>query len=122
MAALARGDPMAAARAASSNQLGVLEYCRSQGDVGSDAITAQLRVIAQLPGADADQAAEALGTTGTISANGTNLTLASLASRHNTTIAAPCKQMASTVTQAAQSMPAGAISTMRSGMPTMPAM
>lgn len=128
--AWAQADQMAMARAMTSNQLGVLEYCQSQGYADAASVAAERASIARLPpGGDAksETAAEALGRSGSMSMNGNPMTLTSMASGHNTTVAAMCQQMASSAKQAAAAfsqggatmqMPAGMPS--MSGMPSMP--
>jgi hypothetical protein len=113
-AAIAQSDPMATLHAAAANQLGVLEYCHARGDTDSAAIDAQRSVMAKLPPAPegSTDAAETTGKQGTISINGAVMSLASVASDHNTTVPALCKQMADTVVQSAKSM---------AGMMAMPA-
>jgi hypothetical protein len=112
------------ARSASANQLGILEYCQSQGDVGGDAIDAQHTVMSRLPAGPAGSmdAPEALGKQGTFSFNGTNTPMDSLAASHNTTVAALCKQMGDGIIQAVKSMPAAGAPSMSPAMPAMPAM
>jgi len=124
VAAMAQSDPMATARSMAANQLGLLEYCQSQGDVGPDAVAAQHGLMARLPvGAPGSMdAPEALGKQGMFSANGTNTPLASLATGHNTTVSALCGQMGSSVIQVAKSMPAAAGPSMTPNMPPMPSM
>ncbi len=119
--AFAQTDLMAMARVAAANQLGVLEYCQGRGDVGADAVSVQRDAIARLPASSVPtDAAEALGREGTLSApNGTHITLADMASTHNTTITALCKQMGSSAQQAG-AYPQGA--TTPGTMPAMPQM
>ncbi len=123
--ALAQGGPMAMSRAASANQLGVLEYCQQQGYVDPAAVTAQRSVNARLPPAPTDaaatDAAEALGRQGTISANSNTVTLADMATRSSTTVDALCKRMASSVIQTATMFQSG-MPSLPAGMPSMPAM
>lgn len=124
--AWAQTDPMASAREAAANQVGVMEYCQKEGYADADAVTAQRGVYAQLPpapaGAPSTDAAQALGRTGTLSANGTTTTLASLASSRSTSVSALCGQMVDSARQAASlrrsmgAMPGTAMP----GMPTMP--
>ena len=110
--ALAQTDMMGMARQMAANQLGVLEYCQAKGYTDQSAITAQKGVIGQLPvSTDSTLALENTGKQGTISANGTSVTIASMAKSHNTTEAALCQQMAQNTTQMAA---------MRKNMGTMP--
>ena len=118
----AQTDTAAMAHTASANQLGILEYCQSQGDVGPDAVSAEKNVISHLPASSAPtSAAESLGKQGTLAApNGTSMTLASMASAHNTTVSALCKQMGSSTTQAAAAYQQNGAAA--GGMPSMPSM
>lgn len=121
-----QGDPMAASRIASANQLGVLEYCQSKGYVDQAPIAAQKSLIARLPaspGAAPTDAAEATGRQGMLSNNGAGVSLSDMASRGNTTVDSLCKQMGDGVKQTAamfQSSGMPAMPTMPGGMPTMP--
>ena len=119
--ALAQTDFVGMARVAAANQLGVLEYCQGRGDVGADAVGVQRGAIARLPASSVPtDAAEALGREGTLSApNGARITLADMASTHNTTIAALCKQMGSSAQQAG-AYPQGAMAP--GTMPAIPQM
>ena len=117
--ALAQVDQMAAAHAAAANQLGVLEYCQSQGAVGADAVAAEQSSIGRLPASSANtDAAEALGKQGTISVNGNSMTLAGIATNRNTTVAAICKQMGDAAIQTAAAFAGGGAT----GMPAMHSM
>ena len=125
--AVAQGDPMAMARAASANQLGVLEYCRDQGHTDAAAVAAMRSTAARLPPAPstaATDAAEATGRQGSIVANGTTTTLASFADTTHTTVPALCKQLADgamrSATAQAGGMGIGGMPAMPGGMPTMP--
>ena len=116
-AARAQTDLFAPARQAAANQLGVMEFCQAQGHADAPAVTAQRDAIGRLPpappGAPPTDAAEALGREGTLSANGAQTTLASLASSHNTTVAALCEQMAASAKQM------GAATSSATGMPSL---
>ncbi len=123
--ALAQGDPMVMARAASANQLGVLEYCQAQGHTDAAAVAAMRSTAARLPPAPstaATDAAEAAGRQGSIVANGTTTTLAGFADTTHTTVPALCKQLADGAVRsaAAQASGVGAMPAMPGGMPTMP--
>ena len=128
--ALAQGDPMAMARAASANQLGVLEYCQAQGHVDASAVAAMRSATARLPPAPstaATDAAEVAGRQGSIVANGTTTTLASFADTAHTTVPALCKQLADGATRSAAAQAGGmgatpAMPAMPGGMPAMPSM
>ena len=126
--ALGQTDQIGMARQASANQLGILEYCQAQGYTDTSAVTAQKSAIAQLPpSTESTLASEATGKQGTILANGTSTTLASMARSHNTTEPALCKQMAeNTIRMAAMRQNMGTMPMMpggapgANGMPTMP--
>ena len=121
--ASAQPDQMAMAHQMAANQLGVLEYCQKQGYTDTAATDAQRTVMARLPASDpavSTEAAEASGRQGTLVANGNSYTLASMASTHNTTESALCKQMAGNVMQVASMQRGGMGMSMK--MPPMPAM
>ena len=119
--ALAQADMTAMARNSAANELGILEYCQSNGQIDGTAVVAQKTVIARLPAGGPTDAAESLGKEGTIlGANGNNVALASMASKGNTTEKALCAQMASSVKQAVASNPAMSMPAMPGGMPSMP--
>ncbi len=100
--ALAQSDMMGMARQSAANQLGVLEYCQAKGYTDKTAVSAQKESIAQLPvSTESTLASENTGKQGTISANGTSLTLASAAKTHHTTEAALCQQLAQSTEQGA---------------------
>ena len=103
VSAWAQTDPMAMGRMAAANQLGVLQYCQSQGAVGPDAVSAEREVMARMPASNVStDSAEAQGKQGTlVGPSGQQITLASLASTHNTTISSLCQQMGSSTLQAA---------------------
>ncbi len=126
--ASAQTDQMASAHQAAANQLGILEYCHKQGYTDEGGVAAQKTVMSRLPASGpgvSTEAAEASGRQGTLVANGNSYTMASMASAHNTTEAALCKQMAANVVQVA-SMQQGSMGTtmhmpaMSGGMPQMP--
>ena len=118
----AQSDAFAAAHVASANQLGILEYCQSRGDVGDDAVSAQKSAMTHLPASTiSTDAAENLGKQGTLSApNGASMTLASIASTHNTTVSALCKQMGGSAIQSAATY--AQVGRQTGGMPSMSAM
>ena len=125
--ALAQGDPYAAAHAAAANQLGVMEYCQTRGDVGPDAVAAQRDALARLPpSAGSNAADEALGKQGTLAApNGARTTVANMASSQNTTVSALCKQMGNSAVQSAAVLRQNGVAQGGSAMPggmTMPTM
>ncbi len=99
---LAQGDQMAMICQAAANQLGVLEYCKDQGAVDDAPVTAQHAVMAQLPaGTESTDADENLGKQGTLSVNGTTITLAKAATSRGITVADLCKQIGNSVVQGA---------------------
>ncbi len=125
VSALAQGDQMHMLYLAAANQLGVIEYCQSQGFVDSATVDAQKKIQTALPAATDTTGiddAESVGKQGTILANGNKVTLAQAASSKGTTIQAICGQIGSTVKMAANNMqnmpttPGG--TSMPSGMPT----
>jgi hypothetical protein len=122
--ALAQSDQFAMAHAAAANQLGVLEYCQTRGDVGADAVAAQRASIAHLPPSTTPtDAAEALGKQGTLAApNGAQTPLESVANAHGTTVSSLCKQMGSATLQSAAAMQQNGMSFGGTAMPKMPAM
>ena len=117
--ALAQTDQIAMARNVAANQLGLLQYCQGQGDVDANAVEAERSVIGHMPSSRAPtDAAEALGRKGTLSANGTTMTLASMAGSRNTTVSALCKQMGSSAVQTASAYQQN--SAAMGGMPPLP--
>ena len=132
--ALAQTDTTTMLRNTAANQLGILEYCQDQGAIDGSAITAQKQVMTRLPAGAPTDAAEATGRAGSLaSPNGTDMTLASMATKGDTTVPALCQKMADSVKQAVVNNPAmsltpGVMPTMPGGthsmptMPTMPAM
>ena len=120
-AAWAQTDAASMAHLAAANQLGVLEYCQSQGAIDGTPIASEKTIMTHLPASSvATTDAEATGKSGTLLApNGAQTSLSQLASTHSTTISALCKQMGSSVQQsaAAFSQNGGGMT-----MPTMPSM
>ena len=120
-------DPMAAARAMAANQLGVMEYCQSQGHVDAAAMEAQRKIYGQLPPGPGDtNQPEALGRQGIMSMNGTDTSLADFATRGHSTVATICQQMGASALQSAAMMSGmtgmpgvGGMPSMPGGMPTM---
>ncbi|APH58120.1 Hypothetical protein GbCGDNIH6_2282 [Granulibacter bethesdensis] len=86
---------MKAVRLAAANQLGVLEYCQSRGDISAETLDIQRKIIAMLPPpADAGEAAaEQTGKGGTVSMGGQTISIEDAAKRQQTTPTALCKQM-----------------------------
>lgn len=101
-------DPDMAVSAA-RNQLGVLEYCQSEGHIDGAAVETQTELLAMMPAAtdeDAAQAAYAKGQEGTVSAMGVEQSLADAAAQQGADEAALCDQLASLVVQAGEQVPA----------------
>jgi hypothetical protein len=118
-------DPTQMAHLAASNQLGVLEYCQSNGWTDQAAVDAQKKSIAALPATtdtSGAAAAEATGKQGTFLTNGNQITLAQMASAKTTSVAAICKQFGNAERSAAASMPSmpGGMPSIPGGMPSMP--
>ena len=132
-----QADQMRMAHLSMANQVGVMEYCMSKGWADQAALDAQKKAVAQLPPAT-DQSglseAEATGRKGEMLANGSTITMASMAQRGNTTEQDLCTRMASSAKMVAAqqsampafpAMPGGmAMPTLPPGMkmPSMPAM
>ena len=122
-AAFAQTDMNAMLRNSAANQLGILEYCQSQGHTDGTAVAAQRTVMSRLPAGGPTDAAEALGKQGTLlGANNNNYPMSAMASKGNTTEAALCTQMAGNVKQAVANNPAMSMPAAPGGMPAMPAM
>ena len=117
--AVAQTDQVAMMHTVAANQLGLLQYCQGQGEVDASAVEAERGMIGRMPPSAAPtDAAEALGRKGTLSANGTTMTLASMASSHNTTVSALCKQMGSSAVQASSAYQQNGAA--MNGMPSLP--
>lgn len=100
-------DPDAAA-AAAKNQLGILEYCQTEGHIEGTAVEIQTKMLEMVPAAQNQEtvdAAYAKGKEGTVSAMGVEQTLADAATAQKTDVKALCGQLASLVEQAAAQMP-----------------
>lgn len=99
-------DP-AAAYASARNQLGVLNYCKEKGWIAGDSIAVQEKMIGLMPAGDtaAGDAAEAKGKSGTVSAMGTEMTLADGAQKQSTTEEALCKQMETMLKELGSQLP-----------------
>lgn len=94
--------------AAAKNQLGVLEYCQTEGHIDGTAIETQTKIMAMFPAAQDEAAVEASyekGKTGTVSAMGVEQSLADAAKAQSADEAALCKQIAQAVEQAAAQLP-----------------
>lgn len=96
------------AAAAAKNQLGVLEYCQTAGHIDGKSVEIQTKMIALIPPAtDAAKvdAAYEKGKAGSVSAMGTEQSLADAATAQSTDEAALCKQLAAMVEQAGAQLP-----------------
>ena len=137
ISAHAQTDPMRMAYLSSSNQLGVMEYCQSKGWADQSAMDAQKKAAANLPPTTDKTGlseAEATGRKGELLNNGAPMSLATMATKSNTTEQDLCTRMASSAKMVAAqqasmpkfpSMPNGAaMPTLPPGMtmPTMPGM
>jgi hypothetical protein len=124
--ALAQTDMNMMARNAAANELGVLEFCHSNGSIDDSAIAAQKQVVARMPAGGPTDAAEEAGKNGDLlSPNGTKTSISEMADKGSTTVAAMCIQMATNVRAAvannpAMSMTPGQMPAMPGGMPTLP--
>ena len=120
--ALAQTDTATMAQVAAANQLGVLEYCQTQGFVDAATVSAEKDVIARMPASPASTGdAEALGKQGTLAApSGSQTSIASLASAQHTTVSALCGQVGSGAVQSAAMLKQNGVAA--GGMPTMSAM
>ena len=92
---------------AGRNQLGVLEFCRAQGSVGTDVVDLQRKALGLLPPVQVDGLAdaEALGKRGVVSVAGSQTELAVAAKSRGTTVDAMCKKMADLLQSQAASLP-----------------
>lgn len=102
--AMGPDDAIAAAR----NQLGVLEYCQSNGHIDGTAVATQSKILGMMPpptDAAKIEAAYEKGKAGTVSALGVEQTLAATATAQSTDEAALCTQMAAMLEQAAAQLP-----------------
>ncbi|MFV0296674.1 MAG: pore-forming ESAT-6 family protein [Hyphomicrobiaceae bacterium] len=105
--AQAAPDPDMAVSAA-RNQLGVLEYCQTEGHIDGAAVEIQGKMIGMLPAAtdeDAAVAAYEKGKEGTVSAMGVEQSLADAATAQGVDEAALCGQLAQLVEQAGAQLP-----------------
>lgn len=92
---------------AAYNQLGVLQFCQGKGFIGPETIALQQKMIGMLPSSSSDgvAAAEATGKTGVVSFGGTQTSLEDAAKSQNSTVAALCGTMATSLAEAAKSIP-----------------
>lgn len=96
--------------ASARNQLGVLEYCQTAGFVDGTPIDVQNRMLELIPAPEntaAADAAYAKGKEGTVSAMGTEQTLADVATAQSATEESLCKQIGELVAQAGSQLPPG---------------
>ncbi|WP_136682854.1 pore-forming ESAT-6 family protein [Falsirhodobacter xinxiangensis] len=96
--------------ASARNQLGVLEYCQQAGFVGDEPISVQNRMLELIPAPGDTSAADAAyekGKAGTVSAMGTEQSLADVASAQSSSEEALCKQIGELVAQAGSQLPPG---------------
>jgi len=94
--------------AAARNQLGILEYCQTNGHIDDAAIATQTRILEMMPPVTDEAMVEAAyekGTAGTVSAMGMEQTLAAAATAQNSDEATLCMQMATMLEQAAAQLP-----------------
>ena len=124
--ALGQTDQMHMAHLSMANQVGVMEYCMSNGWADQAALDAQKKAVAQLPPAT-DQTglsqAEATGRKGELLNNGSTMSMASMAQKGSTTEQDLCTRMASSAkTVAAQQAAMPAFPAMPGGMamPSLP--
>ncbi|WBU64022.1 pore-forming ESAT-6 family protein [Paracoccus aerodenitrificans] len=100
-------DPDMAVSAA-RNQLGVLEYCQTEGHIDGAAVDTQAKLLTLMPKATDEASAQMAyekGQQGTVSAMGVEQSLADAAARQGTDEAALCTQLASLVEQAGTELP-----------------
>ncbi len=119
--AVAQTDVMQMARLAGANQIGIMEYCQSNGWADQAAVDAQKASLASLPpatGTNTTAAAEASGLAGNLLNNGTAMPLSSMASQTHTTVKSICGQLATSAKMALAQR--NAMPQMPSGMPAMP--
>lgn len=89
------------------NQLGVLEYCQSEGHIDGKAVEIQTKLLTLIPEGDKAKgdAAEEKGKKGTVSAMGVEQSLAEAAKAQNAEVSALCKQMDQMIQQLAAQLP-----------------
>ena len=92
---------------AARNQLGIIEYCQSQGSVGADVVALQKRMLGMLPPAQVDglDAAEDAGKKGMVQFAGNSVDIKDAAKAQNTTPDAMCKQIGSMLQAQASNLP-----------------
>lgn len=89
------------------NQLGVLEFCQTQGHIDGKAVEIQTKLLTLIPEGDTAKgdAAQEKGKTGTVSAMGVESTLADAAKAQNSSVEALCKQMDTMIQSLAAQLP-----------------
>ncbi|MDN3711401.1 pore-forming ESAT-6 family protein [Paracoccus cavernae] len=89
------------------NQLGVLEYCQTEGHIDGKAVEIQTKLLTLLPEGDKAKgdAAQEKGKTGTVSSMGMEQTLDAAATAQNSSVEALCKQMDTMIQQLAAQLP-----------------
>ncbi len=92
---------------AAHNQLGILQYCQSQGSVGADTVALQQRALGVLPPAQVEglDEAETAGKRGVVQFAGSSVQLTDAAKAQNTTVDAMCKQIAALLRSQASQLP-----------------
>ena len=93
---------------AAKNQLGILEYCQTEGHIDGKAVEIQAKMLEMVPAAQNQEtvdAAYAKGKEGTVSAMGVEQTLAEAATAQGVEEAALCAQLAQLVEQAGAQLP-----------------
>lgn len=98
---------MAVAYESARNQLGVLEYCQTEGHIDGKAVEIQTKLLTLLPEGDKAKgdAAQEKGKTGTVSSMGMEQTLEAAATAQNSSVEALCKQMDTMIQQLAAQLP-----------------
>lgn len=89
------------------NQLGVLEFCQTEGHIDGKAVEIQTKLLTLLPEGDKAKgdAAQEKGKTGTVSSMGMEQTLEAAATAQNSSVEALCKQMDTMIQQLAAQLP-----------------
>lgn len=107
LAQTADAPDAAATYEAALNQLGILQYCQTQGFTGAEAVEAQSQLIGLIPAGDeaAGQAAQQAGAEGTVSVGSTQITLAEAAESQGSTVEATCQQIEAAVNQVVDTLP-----------------
>ena len=120
-AAVAQTDPMAMARAAIANQVGLMEYCQGHGWADQAGVDAQRSSLSSLPPTSDTSgmvSAEAAGKAGNLLNNGSAMPLSAMASQTQTTVAALCGQLSASAKMVTEQE--GAMPKMPGGMPSLP--